>query len=199
MKCQVKVSFCKFCKHKEVEVNLHSFLHFALKEGRWSAWHPGTFSPGQRFPYLSEAGRAPEMGWKLRKIQIFCAIWGYEPRFFDSSIRSLVTMPTEPSRLLMWLWRTTLNIVIFSFSVKNETNLLRTRSVKVENLHVDSLLILYKVLSPHSNAKVLFVIPFAKSVTSIPHNFTVFLYRWLHRASRVASYVNGGYSGQSTV
>jgi len=55
----------------------------------------------------------------------------------------------------------------------------------MENIHVDCLFIQYKVLSPHSNANVLFVIHFAKSVKFILHNITVSLFRWLHRASTV--------------
>jgi len=90
--------------------NFHSFLPFALENVRRSASHPCIFIPGRGSLTFSEAGRAPEMVWKLRKRQIFCAIRGNEPRFFGSSIRSLVTMQTEPSRLLMWLWKNTLTL-----------------------------------------------------------------------------------------
>jgi hypothetical protein len=64
------MSFCKFCKQTEVEVNLHSFLPFAL-ECRLSVSDPVIFIPGKGVPYFLEAGQDAELAWKLRKRQIF--------------------------------------------------------------------------------------------------------------------------------
>jgi hypothetical protein len=80
-----------------MEIRLHLFLTSAIVGAEWSASHAGCVPPAGIASSTHWIGGWIGQFWKGKNILFLLEI---ETRFLDSPVRSLVTIPTEPSRLL---------------------------------------------------------------------------------------------------
>jgi hypothetical protein len=81
-KCKIKLSLHILWRHTgRKEVQFHSFLTLALDGGKWSASHPGCFTP-EKQPWVATkkaAGWAPEMVWIILRKEKSCTAHDLKP------------------------------------------------------------------------------------------------------------------------
>lgn len=83
--------------YRGIEIRLHPFLTSTIVGAEWSASHAGRVPPAEIASSTHWIGSWIGQFWKGKNILSLLEI---ETRFLGSPVRSLVTILTEPSRLL---------------------------------------------------------------------------------------------------